>query len=236
MKLVCGVWAVPIDTCLYWFLLETITVTPLAFLFLPPGYLPPPIRPSQLAQRLLQQQKYERLADDVGEVQEIEMEVEEQEEQPAAEKAQERQSVRGRRILLRNLTLHVLVMSCITLALYQYEIQEDNAPPTRSLAPPTQPPVAPSSGPVQIRKDYNPKVGGVPSSQAVPSGQFLISPITGEKIPAEKLQEHMRYGQLALFIPSHVTPSHITPLHLPPTLPHMCLSRLPCRVVGPSLD
>ena len=28
------------------------------------GYLPPPIRPTQLAQRLLQQQKYERVADE----------------------------------------------------------------------------------------------------------------------------------------------------------------------------
>lgn len=28
------------------------------------GYLPPPIRPTQLAQRLLQQQKYERIADE----------------------------------------------------------------------------------------------------------------------------------------------------------------------------
>ena len=43
------------------------------------GYLPPPIKPTQLAQRLLQQQKYERLADESGDVEEIEMEVEEQE-------------------------------------------------------------------------------------------------------------------------------------------------------------
>ena len=28
------------------------------------GYLPPPIRPTQLAQRLMQQQKYERVADE----------------------------------------------------------------------------------------------------------------------------------------------------------------------------
>ena len=42
------------------------------------GYLPPPIKPTQLAQRLLQQQKYERLADESGDVEEIEMEVEEQ--------------------------------------------------------------------------------------------------------------------------------------------------------------
>lgn len=42
------------------------------------GYLPPPIHSSQLAQRLLQQQKYERL-DEGGEVEEIEMELEENE-------------------------------------------------------------------------------------------------------------------------------------------------------------
>ena len=48
------------------------------------GYLPPPIHSSQLAQRLLQQQKYERL-DDGGEVEEIEMELEENEPEPAAE-------------------------------------------------------------------------------------------------------------------------------------------------------
>ena len=43
------------------------------------GYLPPPIKPTQLAQRLLQQSKYERLQEESGEVQEIEMEVDEQE-------------------------------------------------------------------------------------------------------------------------------------------------------------
>ena len=43
------------------------------------GYLPPPIRPSQLAQRLLQQTKFDRLAEDSGEVQDVEMEVEDQE-------------------------------------------------------------------------------------------------------------------------------------------------------------
>ena len=42
------------------------------------GYLPPPIRPSQLAQRLLQQTKFDRMAEDGGEVQDVEMEVEEQ--------------------------------------------------------------------------------------------------------------------------------------------------------------
>ena len=29
--------------------------------------------------------------------------------------------------------------------------------------------------------------------------QFLISPITGEKIPVDKIQEHMRIGKARLF-------------------------------------
>ena len=64
-----------------------------------------------------------------------------------------------------------------------------------ALPPPLPPPPISQQG-VQIRKDYNPKVARPPVPQAPPSQQFLISPITGEKIPAEKMQEHMRYGQL----------------------------------------
>ena len=57
-----------------------------------PGYLPPPIRPTQLAQRLLQQSKFERLTDE-GEVQEIEMEVDDdQPDQGAA--TEEKEEVR----------------------------------------------------------------------------------------------------------------------------------------------
>ena len=37
--------------------------------------------------------------------------------------------------------------------------------------------------------------GGGVGGQSGGSGNFLISPITGEKIPAEKMQEHMRYGK-----------------------------------------
>ena len=45
-----------------------------------------------------------------------------------------------------------------------------------------------------LDRDYNPKAPA-PPPQAPPSQQFLISPITGEKIPADKIEEHMRYGQ-----------------------------------------
>lgn len=134
------------------------------------GYLPPPIRPTQLAQRLLQQQKYERMAEEGGEVQEIEMEVEEQEvEETAGQKEKERE-------------------------------EKGRAEPHRPLRPPSPPPLPSSQQEdeakgVQIRPGYNPKVARPAVSQAQPSKQFLISPITGEKIPADKMQEHMRYGE-----------------------------------------
>ena len=57
------------------------------------GYLPPPIHSSQLAQRLLQQQKYERL-DEGGEVQEIEMELEENEPEKEKEATENKEMVR----------------------------------------------------------------------------------------------------------------------------------------------
>ncbi len=137
------------------------------------GYLPPPIRPTQLAQRLLQQQKYERMAEEGGEVQEIEMEVEE----PEAEETAGHREERG-----------------------------GPEPPPRPSSPPPPPPVAASQQDegeprgVQIRPGYNPKVSRPPVPQAPPTQQFLISPITGEKIPADKMQEHMRYGELYIHV------------------------------------
>ena len=65
----------------------------LFYFFLCAGYLPPPIHSSQLAQRLLQQQKYERL-DEGGEVQEIEMELEENEPEKEKESTENKEMVR----------------------------------------------------------------------------------------------------------------------------------------------
>ncbi|XP_074593531.1 splicing factor 3a subunit 1 [Brevipalpus obovatus] len=66
--------------------------------------------------------------------------------------------------------------------------------------PPPIPPLAQLEN-VVIRKDYNPKA--VKEQQAAPAptpaktaDAWVISPITGEKIPADKLQEHIRYGLL----------------------------------------
>lgn len=58
-----------------------------------------------------------------------------------------------------------------------------------------QPPAAlPTPGNVEVRK-YDPKAKMVPKVMDTVE-QFLVSPITGEKIPASKVQEHMRIGLL----------------------------------------
>ena len=86
-------------------------------------------------------------------------------------------------------------------------------PPQQSQPPP--PPLPPArerdvldlptaqTGPggVQIRKDYNPKQAQVaPHQQMQTNPSYLISPITGEKIPVDKLQDHMKYGELACWL------------------------------------
>ncbi|XP_054161737.1 splicing factor 3A subunit 1-like [Oppia nitens] len=69
-----------------------------------------------------------------------------------------------------------------------------------SMPPPPLPPLPPQLDNVLIRKDYNPKQTKPQLTQnptpSRTSDSFVISPITGEKIPADKLQEHMRFGLL----------------------------------------
>lgn len=58
------------------------------------------------------------------------------------------------------------------------------------------PPLPPSLDNVVIKKDYNPKAAKAAAGTAKVPEAWVISPVTGEKIPADKLQEHMRYGLL----------------------------------------
>lgn len=63
-----------------------------------------------------------------------------------------------------------------------------HAPPIVPLLPPTHDKV--------IIKKYDPKQAQKPIAKAPAPDEFLISPITGEKIPASKMAEHMRIGLL----------------------------------------
>lgn len=57
------------------------------------------------------------------------------------------------------------------------------------------PPLPPTPDQVIVRKDYDPKASK-PLPPAPAPDEYLVSPITGEKIPASKMQEHMRIGLL----------------------------------------
>ncbi|KAJ8678963.1 hypothetical protein QAD02_014750 [Eretmocerus hayati] len=58
------------------------------------------------------------------------------------------------------------------------------------------PPLPPTPGNVVVKKGYDPKQHATKVSRPAAPDEFLVSPITGEKIPASKVQEHMRIGLL----------------------------------------
>ena len=59
---------------------------------------------------------------------------------------------------------------------------------------PPLPPTAPGAN-IQIRRGYDPKAPKA-AAPPVPSDKFLISPITGERVPAENMAEHMKISLL----------------------------------------
>lgn len=65
--------------------------------------------------------------------------------------------------------------------------------PRDSIQPP---PLPPTPGNVVVKKGYDPKQHATKTTRPVAPDEYLISPITGEKIPANKVQEHMRIGLL----------------------------------------
>lgn len=67
-------------------------------------------------------------------------------------------------------------------------LQTKLSTPIATLLPPTHDKV--------IIKKYDPKQGQKPITKPPATDEFLISPITGEKIPASKMAEHMRIGLL----------------------------------------
>lgn len=63
----------------------------------------------------------------------------------------------------------------------------------------SQPAVAPLMPPTHdkvVIKKYDPKQSIKPAPKLAQTDEYLISPITGEKIPASKVAEHMRIGLL----------------------------------------
>lgn len=69
---------------------------------------------------------------------------------------------------------------------------------TPIMAAPEVPPGPPLPENVVVRKDYDPKA---PKPLRLLSDNYLVSPITGDRIPADKVQEHMRIGGFTYILP-----------------------------------
>ncbi|XP_055903860.1 splicing factor 3A subunit 1 [Eupeodes corollae] len=74
------------------------------------------------------------------------------------------------------------------------EASSDEDAPISKVQPPVTPMLPPTHDKVVVKK-YDPKQTQKPV-KAAPTDEFLISPITGERIPASKVAEHMRIGLL----------------------------------------
>ncbi|MCI4381316.1 hypothetical protein PGIGA_G00250220 [Pangasianodon gigas] len=143
------------------------------------GNFPPPTTPEELGARILIQERYEKY----GESEEVEMEVESEDEEDVRETRDEG---------------HAAQPDQDTQLQDMDEGSDEEEDTMKAPLPPENPmppPLPPTPDQVIIRKDYDPKAS---KTQVVvpPGDEFLISPITGEKIPASKMQEHMRIGLL----------------------------------------
>ncbi|XP_066602287.1 splicing factor 3A subunit 1-like, partial [Prorops nasuta] len=70
---------------------------------------------------------------------------------------------------------------------------KDNRGREASMQPP---PLPPTPGNVVVKKGYDPKQHATKVTRPAAPDEYLISPITGERIPASKVQEHIRIGLL----------------------------------------
>lgn len=76
--------------------------------------------------------------------------------------------------------------------------EADMPPPTKPPMSSSQPPMLPSMNDSIVIRQYDPKQARapVPAVAAPVTDQYLISPLTQEKIPAHRLQEHMKISLL----------------------------------------
>jgi len=143
------------------------------------GNFPPPTTPEELGARLLIQERYEKY----GESEEVEMEVESEDEDEEGDEREEGTAAQPDQ--------DTQLQDMDEGSDEEEEAIKAPLPPEN----PMPPPLPPTPDQVIIRKDYDPKASKTQPSVSAPD-EYLISPITGEKIQASKMQEHMRIGLL----------------------------------------
>lgn len=168
------------------------------------GNFPPPTTPDEVGARVLMQERIE-------EGDEIEMQIESEEEEDEEgddeeedTRVEERQEDEDKESKEAKDNTQVQDME------EESSEEEDEGPPPApstgsSKKPPVAPgpprevqqppPLPPTPDKVVVKKGYDPKQA-VKTPRPPAPDELLISPLTGEKIPATKVQEHMRIGLL----------------------------------------
>lgn len=161
------------------------------------GNFPPPTTPEEVGARVLME---ERLQEDDGD---IEMQIESDDED-----SQDAPTPAGGVVKLSQMEnrigIHMKDVSYQNQSSKKDNIQvqdmdeassDEDTPTTSKMQPPVAPLMPPTHDKVVVKK-YDPKAAQVKPPKPAPTDEFLISPITGEKIPASKVAEHMRIGLL----------------------------------------
>lgn len=156
------------------------------------GNFPPPTTPEEVGARILIQERIEDGED-------IEMQLESDEEDANAPQVDEQLSTMQDRTVNRKGRDDNRVQDMEEESSDEEGGTGGGGASDKSHAPPSsqpniQPPLPPIPDKVVVKK-YDPKQA-IKVTRPTVGDDYLVSPITGEKIPASKVQEHMRIGLL----------------------------------------
>lgn len=161
------------------------------------GNFPPPTNPDEVGARVLME---ERLMEEEGDI-EMQIESDDEDDSPLANhldsgvKLSQMENRVG--IQMKNATAYGQPANAKrdnTQVQDMDEASSDEETPTSKMQPSVAPMLPPTHDKVVVKK-YDPKASQ-PKPAPVTTDEYLISPITGEKIPASKVSEHMRIGLL----------------------------------------
>lgn len=160
------------------------------------GNFPPPTTPEEVGARVLME---ERLQEDDGDIEmQIESDDEDSQDAPSTGGAVKLSQMENR------IGIHMKDVSYQNQSSKKDNTQvqdmdeassDEESPSTTKMQPPVAPLMPPTHDKVVVKK-YDPKAAQVKPPKPAATDEFLISPITGEKIPASKVAEHMRIGLL----------------------------------------
>ncbi|XP_075148039.1 splicing factor 3a subunit 1 [Haematobia irritans] len=160
------------------------------------GNFPPPTTPEEVGARVLME---ERLQEEDGDIEmQIESDDEDSDDGPSSGGAVKLSQMENRiGIHMKDVTYQSQASKKDNTQVQDMDeaSSDEESPSTGKMQPPVAPLMPPTHDKVVVKK-YDPKASQAKPVKPAPTDEFLISPITGEKIPASKVAEHMRIGLL----------------------------------------